>query len=227
MRRFFFRIAYAASVCALVPLTSGCSYVQQKVTQANEIQSAMAPGHDYKTYQPVAGGMDPTIRKGDVVLADESAYESAAPQRGDIVVMYPPIPTDDPFIKRIAGIPGDSFAVRAGNVMINGRTLKEPSLTDKPVYEMAVRNCGIYVSYGAGWERLDESQANVPPCSAWKAPNRIPDGYYVVLGDNRNDSEDSHVWGFAQRSGKIASGPIRGQDARPFAKVVKILPSKN
>jgi len=69
------------------------------------------------------------------------------------------------------------------------------------------------VSYGVGWQRLDPSDANVPPRSAWSAPDRIPAHCYIMLGDNRNDSEDSHIWGFAQDSGRFATGPRTGAGA--------------
>ena len=47
----------------------------------------------------------------------------------------------------------------------------------------------------------------------WTAPDRIPPHCYVMFGDNRNDSEDSHVWGFAQDAGRFASGARAGEAA--------------
>jgi hypothetical protein len=91
---------------------------------------------------------------------------------------------------------------------------------------MAVRNYGIYESYGSGWRRLDPTSANIPPKSMWTSPDTIPSHCYIVLGDNRNDSEDSHIWGFAQDSGNFATGPEAGQATGTFSKVVKVLPSE-
>lgn len=139
-------------------------------------------------------------------------------------MLYPPTPSDDPFVKRIVGIPGERFEVSNGTLHVDGAAVKEPYLSERPVYQMAIRDYGIYVSFGAKWLRLDPSTANVPAKSGWASPDRIPMHYYVVLGDNRNDSEDSHIWGFAQDSGRIASGLEAGHAARPFVKVVKILP---
>jgi hypothetical protein len=47
----------------------------------------------------------------------------------------------------------------------------------------------------------------------WTAPDRIPPNCYLMLGDNRNDSEDSHIWGFAQDAGTFATGPRAGERA--------------
>jgi signal peptidase I len=52
--------------------------------------------------------------------------------------------------------------------------------------------------------------ANIPPRDKWTAPDRIPAGCYLMFGDNRNNSEDSHVWGFAQTGGTFYSGPRAG-----------------
>jgi signal peptidase I len=166
-----------------------------------------------RTYYIPSGSMLPTLQIHDVLLVDKFEYRFHKPNEGDIVVFPPPIPTPDDFIKRVIGRPGDTFSISAGNVYINGVVLKEPYIADKPTYEMAVRNYGIYVSYGAGWQKLDPGSANIPPKSMWTAPDRIPPNCYIMLGDNRNDSEDSHIWGFAQDTGRFATGARAGTTA--------------
>jgi signal peptidase I len=166
-----------------------------------------------RTYYIPSGSMLPTLQIHDVLLVDKFEYRFHAPREGDIVVFPPPTPTTDDFIKRVIGRPGDRLRVAAGIVYVNGRPLRESYAIDRPAYEMAVRDYGIYVSYGAGWQRLDPSSANVPPKSMWTAPDRIPPHCYIMLGDNRNDSEDSHIWGFAQNAGRFATGPRAGEAA--------------
>jgi signal peptidase I len=166
-----------------------------------------------RTYYIPSGSMLPTLQIHDVLLVDKFEYRFHAPREGDIVVFPPPVPTPDDFIKRVVGLPGDQLRVDRGVVYLNGIALKEPYTADKPEYNLEVRNYGIYVSYGAGWQRLDSSSANVPPAAQWSAPDRIPPHCYIMLGDNRNDSEDSHIWGFAQDSGRFASGPRAGERA--------------
>src|SRR5579875_3512065 len=141
-----------------------------------------------RTYYIPSGSMLPTLQIHDVLLVDKFEYRFHKPNEGDIVVFPPPIPTPDDFIKRVIGRPGDTFSIMAGNVYVNGVALKEPYIADKPQYEMVVRDYGIYVSYGAGWQKLDPSSANIPPKSMWTAPDRIPPNCYIMLGDNRNDS---------------------------------------
>jgi signal peptidase I len=166
-----------------------------------------------RTYYIPSGSMLPTLQIHDVLLVDKFEYRFHAPNRGDIVVFPPPTLTDDDFIKRIVGRPGDRLSVTSGTVFVNGVPLKEAYVSDPPAYQLAIRNYGIYVSYGAGWERLDPSSANVPPQPMWTAPDRIPPHCYIMLGDNRNDSEDSHIWGFAQDTGRFATGPRAGHSA--------------
>ncbi|MBV8198926.1 MAG: signal peptidase I [Candidatus Eremiobacteraeota bacterium] len=159
-----------------------------------------------RTYYIPSGSMLPTLQIHDVLLVDKFEYRFHAPREGDIVVFPPPVPTPDDFIKRVIGRPGDTLRIAGGNVYLNGTRLAEPYVAERPQYSLEVRDRGIYVSYGAGWQRLDSSMANVPPAAAWTAPNRIPPHCYIMLGDNRNDSEDSHIWGFAQDGGRFASG---------------------
>lgn len=166
-----------------------------------------------RTYYIPSGSMLPTLQIHDVLLVDKFEYRFHRPNEGDIAVFPPPIPTPDDFIKRVIGRPGDQLSVMAGAVFINGVGIKEPYVADRPAYELQVRNYGIYVSHGAGWQRLDSQQANIPPKSMWTAPDRIPPHCYIMFGDNRNDSEDSHVWGFAQDEGTFANGPRRGERA--------------
>jgi signal peptidase I len=166
-----------------------------------------------RTYYIPSASMVPTLQVHDVLLVDKFEYRFRQPARGDIVVFPPPIPTPDDFIKRVIGLPGDRFRVTKGVVYINDVALSEPYIAQPPDYDLEIRNYGIYVNDGFGMHALDPQQANVPPKSAWTSPDTIPPGCYIMMGDNRNDSEDSHVWGFSQFAGNFATGPRAGEHA--------------
>lgn len=162
-----------------------------------------------RTFYIPSGSMEPTLQIHDVLLVNEFEYRFVKPHDGDIVVFPPPIPSSNDFIKRVVGAPGDQIRVHAGTVYRNGQPLNEPYVAEKPNYELQIRDYGIWVD----GNRLDPSQANVPPRADWTAPDRIPPNCYLMFGDNRNDSEDSHIWGFAQAAGRFEAGPLVGHKA--------------
>lgn len=107
--------------------------------------------------------MVPTVLPGDRVFMERIVVRFTGLNRGDIVVFTPPIPSEDDYLKRVIGLPGDTVEVRGGQVRITGAVLSEPYLQEAPRY-----------TYG---------------------PIKVPEGKVLVLGDNRNQSYDSHSWG--------------------------------
>lgn len=166
-----------------------------------------------RTYYIPSASMVPTLQVHDVLLVDKFEYRFHPPHEGDIVVFPPPIPTPDDFIKRVIGLPGERVRITKGVVYINGVALAEPYIAEKPDYDLKIENYSIMVNDGYGWRALDPSSANIPPKSQWTSPDTIPPHCYLMLGDNRNDSEDSHIWGFAQDAGTFATGPRAGEKA--------------
>lgn len=161
-----------------------------------------------RTFYIPSGSMVPTLQQHDVLLVNEFAYRFGAPHRGDIVVFRPPIQSSDNFIKRVIAVPGDTLRVENGTVYVNGKAQHEPYIAQPPQYNLIVKNYDIYVDDGYGYEPLSRASADIPPPKMWQAPDRVPKGFYFVMGDNRNDSDDSHVWGFAQLHGRFAAGPL-------------------
>ena len=162
-----------------------------------------------RTFFIPSGSMEPTLQIHDVLLVNEFEYRFTKPHEGDIVVFPPPLIQPNDFIKRTIGLPGDKLRVHKGIVYRNDIAMDEPYIADKPNYEMEIKDYGVFVD----GVRLDPATANIPPRAKWSAPDRIPDGCYWMMGDNRNNSEDSHIWGFSQTGGTFASGARAGQKA--------------
>ena len=153
-----------------------------------------------RTFWIPSGSMEPTLAINDVLLANEIQYSVGSPQDGQIAVFKPPPQVPDlgttDLIKRVVAGPGDTLRIHDGIVYRNGKALKEPYLMQAPDYELTLADYNLIVD----GIPLDPSRAVVPPRSAWQAPDRVPNGYYIMLGDNRNDSDDSHLWGFLPRA---------------------------
>lgn len=149
-----------------------------------------------RTFWIPSGSMLPTLQVHDVLLANEIQYRFQDPKDQQIAVFEPPpaLGTTD-FIKRVMAAPGDRFRVHNGQVYRNGRILREPYIAARPDYELEIKDYQIIVD----GIPLDSSRAVVPARSEWQAPDRVPRGYYLMLGDNRNDSDDGHLWGFLKR----------------------------
>lgn len=118
--------------------------------------------------------MLPSLEIGDRLIVEKISYRFGTPKRGDIVVFNPPPEAGsngNAFIKRVIGLPGESLDIHAGQVIVDGKVLNEPYIMEAPRYPDPM------------WEKLGLPGGIVPA------------GKVFVMGDNRNNSQDSHVWG--------------------------------
>ena len=170
---------YFESICVAVILAF---FVRTFVVQAFKIPS---------------GSMEPNLLIGDHLLVNKFVFAPTlsplertlmpiAPiQRGDVVVFkYPEDPTRD-FIKRVIGLPGDTIEMRNKKVYVNGAPLSEP-----------------YAHFIYPPEEPDSSAPDVSTSRdllrAFPEMKVPPDNYFM-MGDNRDNSEDSRYWGFMPR----------------------------
>ncbi len=150
-------------------------------------------GDAYEVVRIDANAMAPTIRKGAFAIVDFSAYRTRKPRIGDVVAVL--LPKNHLYVKRIVALPGDAFAVKGDGVFTNGERPRGWHNRAYPDYTLAVHDDTIKVDAVP----LDRSIADVPLPDEWPRPARLPSDCYFVLGDNLNNSEDSHVFGCVPR----------------------------
>lgn len=121
--------------------------------------------------------MAPTLADSDRLIVNKLQYFFAAPQRGDIVMLYYPLDPDKSFVKRVIAEPGDTVRIVDGKVYVN---------------DVAVRDEFVPPEF-----RSHED---------W-GPQVVPEAYYYVMGDHRNNSSDSRHWGSVPK--KYITGKVQ------------------
>ena len=138
-----------------------------------------------------SSAMQPTIRNGTMLVVDRFAYRAADPRRGDVMAFSGVIPFMPLVIERVAAVPGDRFAVRGGKAYVNGRGLDD-SRFSRARYELSIRDNNIWID----GKPVGQPIASGVDANDRNARDTVPPGCYLVLGDDRNRSIDSHVFGF-------------------------------
>ena len=92
-----------------------------------------------QTYEVFMTSMEPNFHEGQRVVVNKAAYFFGDPERGDVIIFAPPatLSSDEDFIKRVIGLPGDTVEVKNHAVYVNGVKLVEPYVSDAPAYTMA------------------------------------------------------------------------------------------
>ena len=141
-----------------------------------------------QTVHVMGSSMYPTVQDQDYLVATKVDYHLHAPQRGDIVIMRDPLDPSRDFIKRIIAVPGDRLLIRDSRVYVNGHQVQEGYLRHMP------------------WTQYTTWPVNPP--SNPQGQLMGPDEYFV-MGDNRDHSDDSRIFGPIHRDEIEARAWIR------------------
>ena len=168
-----------------------------------------------QAFQIPSQSMMNTLLVGDYLLVNKLCYGSPAAgpslmpyqkiSRGDIIVFHYPVDPQQHFVKRVIGLPGDRLRLINKQVWINGKPLIEPY-----VRFLTPPNRGFRDDF----PRLDTLEGGLEG-KWWVEMQKlvedgqliIPEGHYFVMGDNRDDSQDSRFWGFVPRE-NIVGQPL-------------------
>lgn len=152
--------------------------------------------------------MESTLLAGDFLLVNKAVYGAeipgmgitlpafASPERGEVVVFHPPHEPSKHYVKRLVGMPGDTLQMRGKRLYVNHEPANEP-------YARHGDAVGDAVHPGMNWQSRflvagSRSGRYRPSRDNW-GPIVVPEDRYFVLGDNRDNSEDSRYWGFVNR----------------------------
>lgn len=130
-----------------------------------------------------SGSMEPTLQINDRLVIEKISYHLNPPEHGDVVVFWPPDSLTPPGKRR------DAYIKR---------------IIGLPGDVVEVRD-GEVIRNG---EVLTEPYIKAAPDYQW-GPEKVPDAFYLVLGDNRNSSYDSHAWGFVPQENIIGKAVVR------------------
>jgi signal peptidase I len=81
--------------------------------------------------------MQPTLEDGQRLIVTKIGYRFSEPERGDIIIIHPPVAPQKQWVKRVIGLPEDTVEVKGGTVFVNGVALIEPYIEDPPGYTLA------------------------------------------------------------------------------------------
>ena len=152
--------------------------------------------------------MLPTLEVGDFILVNKFTYgvrlpivykkvvELNEPERGDIVVFRYPGDNKTSYIKRLIGLPGDDIQVQGRNIFVNGvRVFAEPGDNYTSAVGARHESQTQYLPRTKDYAQFSAIYSRPARFSKRNYSVKVPEGQYFMMGDNRDNSSDSRVWG--------------------------------
>jgi len=152
-------------------------------------------------FQIPTGSMIPTLKVGDFILVNKYAYgirlpvvgtkvlAIGDPERGDAMVFIPPH-EDEYFIKRVIGLPGDRIRYQNKTLFVNG--VEQLQTFKQEVVDVRPQQLLFEERFSDTPHEIHRNVYNDPRIQVWV----VPAGHYFMMGDNRDQSNDSRYWGF-------------------------------
>ncbi|HEX7708014.1 MAG TPA: signal peptidase I [Thermoanaerobaculia bacterium] len=168
----------------------------------SSLRSALADWNDVPT-----GSMKPTIQEGDRVVVNKLSYDLKVPfttisifkwddpQRGDIVVFFSPV-DGTRLVKRVVAVPGDHIEMRENQLYVNGEPARQSPIASLDSDDFGAAH--ILDENILGHNHRVMLTPEIPAVRSF-GPAIVPDQNYFVLGDNRDNSNDSRFIGFIER----------------------------
>jgi len=176
----------------------------------------------FEPFKIPSGSMIPTLLVGDLILVNKFTYgvrlpvlntkltQGTPPQRGDVMVFrYPPRPSLD-YIKRVVGVPGDTVSYLNKRLSINGQPVSKEAVPEYFDGDSMRYYKQFQEDLTGRRHRILNDDARPPfvegivdfpfkencSYSLEGVTCKVPPGYYFMMGDNRDNSQDSRYWGF-------------------------------
>ena len=160
------------------------------------------------SYSIPSGAMQPTLLVGDYLFADKNAYAGQAPEHGDIAVFRKPPENEIDYIKRIVGLPGDRIQLLDGILHINGKAVDRERIEDFSMSAYA-RDAMQYIETlpNGRTHRIIENNGDHGRLDNTRE-FFVPEGHYFAMGDNRDNSADSRMFGFIPAENMVGRAEI-------------------
>jgi signal peptidase I len=152
-----------------------------------------------------SSSMEPSLQINDRLIIEKMSYRFRKPERGEVIVFNPPEVAAVPdaskvYIKRLIGLPGDRISIHDGKVFVNDQPLTEPYTKEPAEYTLPTND-------------LSKCQNCFLPDAVIQTDKTlsftVPPNNYWMMGDNRNNSLDSHAWGFLPEQNIVGRASFR------------------